>query len=263
MNFYVSLNQMIDYIEAHLLEKIDYKVLARFLGVNAYTMERVFSLLCNMTITEYIRMRRLSMACYDLLYGKEKIIDIAIKYGYENPISFSRAFQKFHGLKPSEVQKGNGNFKNFPKIHFEDRVVPNVTMEYQIRSLPEFVLYGKGKKVTDSTISREAPKFFSYMKKNYHVFDYGMVVYENRFYSDNYEYWVLTKEERSDLERYVIPASKWLVFYLPSLKAKDIQKLADDFYYSFLPSSKFNLRPIPELEIYYKDYMEFLIPIED
>lgn len=254
---------MVDYIEIHLLEKLDYKILARFLGVNAYTMERVFSLLCNMTLTEYIRKRRLSMACYDLLYGHEKVIDIAIKYGYENPISFSRAFQKFHGLKPSEVQKGNGNFKNFPKIHFKEQLKQNDVMEYQIRVLPEMVLYGKGKKVTDSSISREAPAFFSYMKRNYGVYEYGMVVYENRFSSDNYEYWVLTKNPRNDLDPYIIPASKWLVFSLPSVKAKDIQKLSHDFYFSFLPSSKFNLKPIPELEVYYDGYMEFLIPIED
>ena len=106
MNVYKSLNQMIDYIESHLMEKIDYQVLAKFLGVNVYTMERFFSLLVNITITEYIRNRRLSMSFYDLYYGKEKMIDVALKYGYENPTSFSRAFQKFHGMKPSEVKKG-------------------------------------------------------------------------------------------------------------------------------------------------------------
>lgn len=261
--FYQSMNQMIDYIESHLLEKIDYQVLARFFGVNVYTMERVFSLFCNMTVTEYIRFRRLSMACYDLLNGKEKVIDIAIKYGYENPISFSRAFQKFHGLKPSEVKKGNGNFKNFSKLHFKENVKIKSPMEYQIRILPEMKLYGLGKKVTDSSISREAPVFYSYMKRNYQVYQYGMVVYEKRFSSDNYEYWVLTDQKRNDLIEYIIPKSKWLVFRLSSLKAKDIQALSKDFYYSFLPSSKFNLRPIPELEVYYDDYMEFLIPIED
>ncbi len=136
-------------------------------------------------------------------------------------------------------------------------------MEYQIRLLPEMKLYGLGKKVTDSSISREAPVFYSYMKRNYQVYQYGMVVYEKRFSSDNYEYWVLTDQKRNDLIEYIIPKSKWLVFRLSSLRSKDIQALSKDFYYSFLPSSKFNLRSIPELEVYYDDYMEFLIPIED
>ena len=66
MDVYDSLNQMVEYIESHLSEEIDYRVLARFLGVNVYTMERFFSLLVNVTLTEYIRNRRLSMSFYDL-----------------------------------------------------------------------------------------------------------------------------------------------------------------------------------------------------
>ena len=144
MNVYKSLNQMIDYIESHLMEKIDYQVLAKFLGVNVYTMERFFSLLVNITITEYIRNRRLSMSFYDLYYGKEKMIDVALKYGYENPTSFSRAFQKFHGMKPSEVKKGNVHVKNYPKFQFNDEVKMGKNLKYRICFMDELTLYGKG-----------------------------------------------------------------------------------------------------------------------
>lgn len=262
MNVYASLNQMLDYIELHLNETIDYEVLSRFLGVNVYTMERFFSLLVNMTLTEYIRNRRLSVSFYDLYYGKEKIIDVAFKYGYNNPTSFSRAFVKFHGIKPSEVRKGNAEIRNFPKFHFEEKVEKGKSLKYSIRNLDAFTLYGKGKKVTNLTIGKEAPLFFAEMKKKYGLGQYGMVVYEKRFHSDNYEYWVLNKEYQKGLDLYEIPASKWLVFRINSLEASDIQELSAQFYFHFLPSCRFNLRDIPEIEVYYDDYMEFLIPIE-
>lgn len=263
MNVYTSLNQMIDYIEAHLIEDIDYQVLARFLGVNVYTMERFFSLLVNMTLTEYIRNRRLSMAFYDLYYGNSKVIDVALKYGYENPTSFSRAFQKFHGVKPSEVKKGNAQFRNFPKFHFEEQVPSVQDLKYSIRKLEEFVLYGKGKKTTEESISRDAPAFFEEMHQKCGIYEYGMVVYEHRFHSNNLEYWVLNKEKKGDMDPFVIPASKWLVFRIDSVDAKDIQELSYQFYRYFLPSCKFNLRDIPELEVYYDGYMEMLVPIEN
>lgn len=254
---------MVEYIETHLTEKIDYQVLARFLGVNVYTMERFFSLLVNMTLTEYIRNRRLSMSFYDLYYGKEKIIDVAMKYGYENPTSFSRAFQTFHGIKPSEVKKGNGQFHNFPKLFFDEHVKTGKNLEYRIQKSEKFTLYGKGKKCTEETIGKIAPEFYEEMYQKYHLWEYGMVVYEKRFYSERLEYWVLNKENQEGMEPYEIPASKWLVFKSSSLNSKEIQELSHQFYEYFFPSCKFNLKEIPELECYYDDYMEFWVPIEN
>ena len=105
MNIYKSLNEIVEYIEKHLEEKIEYKALANILGVNEYTMQTIFNLLSNVTLSEYIRKRRLSNAGIDIYKTEAKIIDIAIKYQYENVTSFSRAFEKFHGIKPSEVRK--------------------------------------------------------------------------------------------------------------------------------------------------------------
>ena len=92
MNIYKSLNKMINYIENNLENKIEYEKLAKILGVSEYTMKSIFSLLCNTSISEYIRKRRLSNAGFDLCKSREKIIDVALKYQYENATSFSRAF---------------------------------------------------------------------------------------------------------------------------------------------------------------------------
>ena len=120
MNIYVELNKVIEYIENHLQEQIEYKELSKMIGVNEYTFQRIFSLLSNVTVTEYIRNRRLSEAGQELYLKDKKVIDIAIKYGYNNPTAFSRAFEKFHGIKPSEVKNNLERLQLYAKIHFKE-----------------------------------------------------------------------------------------------------------------------------------------------
>lgn len=266
MNIYHELNKMIEYIEEHLDNDISYNKLSQMIGVNEYTMQRLFSLLCNISLAEYIRKRRLSQAGYDLYIQNGKIIDIAYKYGYESATSFSRAFQKFHRIKPSEVKRGKMAFKNFPKLVFEERAFVQSDIEYEIIELDAFTLYGKGIQTTDAMISKDAPTFWNQMSQKfsneYDHADYGMVVYEDRFQSDNYEYWILWNKKIEEFEKKEIPKSKWLVFHIPNTEAIDIQKASNDFYYQFLPSCKFNLKDIPDLEYYHDGVTDFLIPIE-
>ena len=124
MNIYKSLNEITEYIDNNLEEKINYEVLARKLGVNTYTLQRLFTMIAGLSLSEYIRKRRLSNAGYDLYEDNSKIIDIAIKYQYDNPTSFSRAFEKFHGIKPSLVTKET-KLKNFPRITFNEEPSEN------------------------------------------------------------------------------------------------------------------------------------------
>lgn len=236
------------------------------MAVNVYTMQRIFSLLTNVTLTEYIRKRRLSLAGFDLFFGKMKVIDVAVKYQYNNATSFSRAFTLFHGIKPGEVKRGKGHLRDFPRITFDLQSVEKIEMEYEVVELEEFVLYGDGVKTTDGQISKDAPAFFERMSKMYEekygAIDYGMICYEERFHSLNYEYWVLWNKKINEFKKIVIPRSKWLVFPIYSVNASQIQKVSHDFYYKFLPSCKYNLRDIPELEYYHNGMVSFLVPIE-
>ena len=265
MNIYHELNKMMDYIEENLDNYISYTKLSRILGVNEYTMQRLFSLLCNISLAEYIRKRRLSQAGYDIVYKQGKIIEIAFKYGYENPTSFSRAFEKFHGMKPSKVKKEKA-IKNFPKMYFNEQINTKSEMEYKIITLDAFTLYGKGMKTTENMISKDAPSFCENMNElysnKYGSFDYGMVLYEDRFNSDNFEYWILWRKEIEEFEKIEFPKCKWLLFHIPNTKAVDIQKVSHEFYYEFLPSCKYNLRELPELEYYHDGVTDFLVPIE-
>ncbi len=267
MNIYVCLNEAIEYIEKNLENQIDYQEISKLFYTNEYTMKRVFSLIANIPLVEYIRNRRLSNAGYDLYKGNEKIIDIALKYQYESSTAFSRAFEKFHGIKPSSVKNNPEKLKVFPKICFNEIINENQNMEYSIVELEEMILYGRGIKTDNCSINGDAPRFFAEMKKIYGdkngMFDYGMVAYEDRFDSEKYEYWVCYNKPVQDFERVVIPKSKWLVFIINSQEAEDIQRVSREFYEKFIPSSKYKLKPIPELEYYHDDITEFLIAIED
>lgn len=266
MNIYKGLNEITKYIENHIEEKIDYTKLARIIGTNSYTMQRIFALLTNVTLADYIRKRRLSLAAYDLYSKKENVLDIALKYGYESSVSFSRAFKKFHRLKPSEVKKGSFHFSNFSKIIFDEKEQEQVNIVYEIIELEEFNLYGKGIKTDEIKVKKDAPEFYQKMQKEYIKYgkiDYGMLVYEERFTIPTFEYWILWKKEIKELNKVIIPKSKWLVFHIPNTNPRDIQKVSEDFYCNFITSNKYNIRPIPELEYYHDGVTDFLVPIED
>ena len=102
MNYYEELNRVIDKIEENLTEDIDYRDLAKIVGTSSYTLQRIFVFLTGITLTEYIRKRRLSNAAEELLSTDIKIIDLGLKYQYDSPISFSNAFKKMHGISPQQ-----------------------------------------------------------------------------------------------------------------------------------------------------------------
>ena len=159
MNIYKGLNEITKYIDDNLDEKIDYEVFTKILGVNLYTVQRLFTMIAGLSLSEYIRKRRLSSAGYDLYEGKEKIIDIAIKYQYDNATSFSRAFEKFHGIKPSKVNT-DSKLKNFPRIIFDENIKQTSELSYEIINMEELNLYGVGFQTSNEDIGKSAPIFF-------------------------------------------------------------------------------------------------------
>ena len=92
------MNQVINYIEEHIAEEIDYKELAEIACCSVYHFQRMFAYIAGVSLSEYIRRRRMSLAAVDLQSGDEKIIDIGLKYGYSSPTAFNRAFQSVHGI---------------------------------------------------------------------------------------------------------------------------------------------------------------------
>ena len=263
LNIYKSLNEITEYIDNNLEEEISYEILAKMLGVNVYTMQRLFTMIAGISHSEYIRKRRLSNAGFDLYEGKLKVIDVAVKYQYDNATSFSRAFERFHGIKPSLVTTET-KLKNFPRIVFNEDISIATELDYEIVTLDEINLYGVGITTSNDKISEDAPNFFKitedkYLNK-YGRIQYGMITYDVER-EESQKYYCLYDKEIMEFEHIKIPKSKWLRFRINSQDAKDIQEVSHKFYGEFLPSVKYNLKEIPELEHYHDGITDFLVAI--
>lgn len=105
MNWIDQLNQSIDFIETNLDKTIDIPTISRIAGCSPYHYQRMFSLIAEITLGEYIRKRRLTMAAYELQNKEVSVIETALKYGYDSPTAFTRAFSKFHGGRPGRRRK--------------------------------------------------------------------------------------------------------------------------------------------------------------
>ena len=263
MNIYKCLNEITEYIDNNLEEDISYDVLSKMLGVNVYTMQRLFTMIAGISLSEYIRKRRLSNAGYDLYEGNLKIIDIAFKYQYDNATSFSRAFEKFHGIKPSLVNKET-KLRNYPRIVFNEEINNTTELDYEIITLDEMNLYGIGTTTNNEEIGKDAPAFFKKFKSKYlnkyGEVQYGMITY-NQEREETQKYYCLYDKEIKEFEHIKIPESKWLRFRIDSQEAEDIQEVSHKFYREFLPSVKYNLKELPELEYYHDDVTDFLVAI--
>lgn len=263
MNIYKSFNEITKYIDENLEEKINYEVLAKMLGVNVYTMQRLFVMITNISISEYIRKRRLSNAGYDLYEYNLKVIDVAAKYQYDNATSFSRAFEKFHGIKPSSINKKT-KLRNFPRIVFNENINLVTELDYEIITLDEIDLYGISVSTNNDKIGNDAPVFFRKIEKKYlnkyGKIKYGMITYDiDR--EESQKYYCLYSQKIEEFEHIKIPKSKWLKFKINSQNSKDIQEISHKFYSEFLPSVKYNLKELPELEYYHDGITDFLVAI--
>ena len=118
MDWQHGMNRAIDYIEAHLTGAFDLAAAARCIGCSVWDFQRVFSFLTHLSVGEYIRRRKLTLAAADLLTGDVKIIDIALRYGYDSAASFTRAFGQLHGVTPSAARSGGAVLKACSKITF-------------------------------------------------------------------------------------------------------------------------------------------------
>ena len=141
MDWIYGIQNALDYIEEHLTEQIDYETVAKQSFSSSYHFQRIFSILCGFTLGEYIRNRRLSLAGAELAAGDAKVIDIALKYGYESPDSFAKAFTKFHGITPSAARNG-GSLKSFSRLVLKRSLEGGNAMKYRIEEKPEMILTG-------------------------------------------------------------------------------------------------------------------------
>ena len=264
MNIYKQLNQLVEYVEGNVENELHPEILANFLHTNVYTAGKIFFVITGQSFSEYVRKRRLSLAGQDLYSEHASITDLAVKYGYNSATAFSRAFEKFHGVKPSQITEST-RLKNFPRLVFDEEVKAAESLNYEIVTLPLLELFGIGVDTDNAKISHDAPELFRYAIQKYvprcGAVKYGAIFYEST-HQESQKYYCLWEQEIPDFERLRIPASRWLKFTINSENATDIQNMSQQFYSEFLPSCKYTLRELPELEYYHDGVTDFLVAIE-
>lgn len=147
MDSLISMNHAMEYLEEHLTEDIDYGKISQMAQCSEYHFKRMFSFLAGVSLSEYIRRRRLTLAALDLKDKNMKIIDAAVKYGYNSADAFSRAFYHMHGVLPSEARNENAQLKAYPRMTFQLSIKGGCEMNYRIIEKEPFRLVGFMKRV--------------------------------------------------------------------------------------------------------------------
>ncbi|WP_167958022.1 AraC family transcriptional regulator [Anaerosporobacter faecicola] len=142
MEWLTKMNAAIDYIETHLTEDIHFDIVAMNAGCSSYNFQRMFSFITDIPLAEYIRRRRLTQAALELQNTDQKVIDVAIKYGYDSATSFTRAFKTLHGLTPTEARQEGVILKAYPKISFQISIKGDQEMNYRIETKEAFDVFG-------------------------------------------------------------------------------------------------------------------------
>ncbi|MFS0552913.1 AraC family transcriptional regulator [Brevibacillus sp. 179-C9.3 HS] len=147
MDLLTKLNEALDYIEENLTSEIDYKEIARVACCSEYHFKRMFSFLAGVPLSEYIRRRRITLAALELRDSSERVIDIAMKYGYGSADSFTRAFQGVHGVTPTEARHSGHSLKAYPRMTFHLSIKGGSAMNYRMEEKEAFRLVGIKKRV--------------------------------------------------------------------------------------------------------------------
>ncbi|MDO4287327.1 MAG: AraC family transcriptional regulator [Eubacteriales bacterium] len=262
MEWVDRLNQSMHYIEEHLTNEINYDQLAQIACCSTYHFQRMFTYMAGMTLSEYIRRRKMSLAAVDLQGGQKKIIDIAEKYGYRSPTAFNRAFQSVHGIAPSAVRGEGILVKSFPPITFTISVKGAAEMKYRIETKDTFRIIG-----ISAPLHQEIEKNFSIVPNMWQNAASNGTIQKLAELMDsqpmgllgvsacndaeqwNYFIAVASTKETDVLEEYTIPASTWAIFSGAGTNLS-IQELEQRIVTEWLPTSGYEYANAPDIEVY-------------
>jgi AraC family transcriptional regulator len=168
MDWLNRMNEAMDYIENNLADEIDYLKAAQIACCSTYHFQRMFSFITAVPLSEYIRRRRLTLVAFELQNSDIKVIDAALKYGYDSPTSFTRAFQNLHGVTPTAARDAGVKLKAYPRISFHISIKGESEMNYKIVEKVAFEVFGKEFKtsVIDGVCYKEIPEFWNKCVEN-------------------------------------------------------------------------------------------------
>ncbi len=160
MSWLERMNLAVEYIEENLNGEISIEDVAKITCCSKYHFHRVFYSCFNVTFSEYIRRRKFTLAAVDVINGQEKIMDIALKYGYESPNAFTRAFRNIHGVNPSEVRLSQVKLTTYNRVFLSSEAIGVEKMNYKIVEKPSFKVVGKSKSFEFDDFAKNGQKFW-------------------------------------------------------------------------------------------------------
>ena len=263
------------YIEANLTRDLEVRDIAKQAYLSPFYFQRIFGALCGISVGEYIRSRRLSLAGEELTSSDAKVIDVAAKYGYESPDSFNRAFQRFHGISPSAAKKTGARLISFAPVKIKQTLEGVYMMEYSIVEKPQFTVMGISRKFHPETSYQLIPEYWTEMfsQPGFPLMGiYGICIDDNGpdgefdyWIADNYIPW---QEIPAGCKSMVIPGGTWAVF---PCKMKTLQDTNTRMWQEWLPSCReYRLSGNYNLEVYGlpckenqgETYAELWLPVE-
>jgi AraC family transcriptional regulator len=281
-----SLQKAIDYMEDHLLDSTTITDIAKQAHVSPFHFQRIFMILTDMSVGEYLRRRRLTLAAQELSSTDCKIIDLAYKYGYDTPESFSRAFRKQHGITPSEARKGIGKLQSYNRLMIQVNLKGAEPMNYRIVKRSAFAAIGIKREFpcgTEEMGIPGVPEFWGEVNGNGSAprlleLNDGQIkgllgICANfNIEKNTIDYWIAaehTGDTPEGFSRFHFPAAKWAVFEARGPVPDAIVNTTKKIYSEWFPSNGYEPAETASFEAYIdpdpfkKDsYNEIWIPIK-
>ncbi|HDR7587709.1 AraC family transcriptional regulator [Bacillus mycoides] len=261
-----NMNAAMQYIEDNLTHEIDFKEVAKIAFCSEYHFKRMFSFLAGISLSEYIRCRRLTLAAFELTDSNAKVIDVAIKYGYNSPDSFTRAFQNLHGITPSEARSTSRSLKAYSPMTFQLSIQGGNEMNYRIEEKGPFQIIGIQKRVpiVFNGVNEEIASMWKSLdsqsietlKSLSNIEPTGIISASTNFSEgrmeekgelDHYIGVATTKDCPKQFKQLEVAASTWAIFEAVGPFPDALQNVWGRIYSEWFPSSNYELAEGPEI----------------
>lgn len=264
MDWIKIIENALRYIEENLSGELTVDRIAEKVNISPFYFQKGFSMLCGYSVGEYIRMRRLSVAGSELVTSDNKVIDLALKYGYDSPDSFTKAFTRFHGSTPTDVRRKGALLKSFAPLHIKIILDGGNTMEYRVEEKPEFRVMGVSKIFSYETANADIPQYWDEIHVQAAVKPvegmYG-ICFDEEMGGNRFRYMIADgleegEAEEKNLETYEVPRHTWAIFPCRGAMPLSIQEVNQRIFSEWLPAGNYEIAEGYNIE-YYSDSAEF------
>lgn len=246
MEWMAIIGDSVQYIEEHITEDLSADEVAKAVGVSTFYFQKGFAMLCGFSVAEYIRNRRLALAGNDILITDEKIIDIAMKYGYDSPDSFTKAFTRFHGVSPSSVRKDEVLLKTFAPLKLKISLEGGYLMDYRIEKKEAFTVIANEKTFSYEGAKEVIPQFwkehFEAGRGKVVMGEFGINI-DEKMGNDEFQYLIADlykkgTEVPAGFVKRTIPELTWAVFPCKGAMPNALQDVNTKIFTEWLPALK-------------------------